>query len=68
MKLEMTQKEREAFIRAEESKTERWFAWYPVRLTDGSTVWLETVSRYKYFTNPAHRTLEFIWIHEKEAV
>ena len=23
----------------------RWFAWYPVSLTSGHTVWLETVER-----------------------
>lgn len=30
---------------AEHIKTDRWFAWHPVELEDGTWVWLVTVER-----------------------
>ena len=35
----------------QESTWQRWFAWYPIRLTDGTNVWLEWVERYHCTNN-----------------
>jgi hypothetical protein len=34
---------------SDDDRPDQWFAWYPVRLTDGRIAWWQKVDRWKYW-------------------
>ena len=67
MKLSMTKAERIAFIKQHDGVRRPWFAWHPVKLDDGSVVWLETVIRYRvYFDEDGGDIDRWAWVYKRQ--